>query len=586
MKKSVLLFSIFLLTYSLIAQERSVAEEEVDYTKGVFFVNEDWYGHQNSTVNFLREDGTWDYRIFKKANPGKELGCTTQYGTIYGDKFYLVSKQQQDPGAKIKGSRLAVCDPKTMKCLKEFEFIATDEKGKSIADGRSFLGVDERKGYIGTSNGIWVYDIEKMEIGGQIEGTGNPNGSGYGQLYYAQIGTMVRTQDYVFAVHQQDGLKIIDPVSDTLIKTIPAPTYLDSVGNVKSRGFGSVVQSKDGNLWISMAANVLGNGATLSYMLKMNPYTFEVDTIHFPTDQGVEDIPNSWYAWTADGFCASTRENKIYWNGNNGNSWFKGRRIFCYDIDNGTFSKVFDFEQMEGKWIIYGTGFRLHPVTDEIYCSIFHQFQDPTYETVRISNKGELLQEYPMIINYWFPAMPVFPDIAAPVVEDIPEILVGNTTRTFYPLENVVSDADNMEISIVKTVISNTASDIFDAVIENGILKIIPAGNTIGSGEITVRFNSNGKLADKNVKVTILNGTSIENEKPDEFRNIYAENGSIVIKGCDGYEFVVYNLNGQIIRTITVSDNNYVEYINLPRGVYILRGQKGNEVFNTKVLIR
>ena len=28
----------------------------VDYTEGVFVVNEDWYGHQNSTVNYLRPD--------------------------------------------------------------------------------------------------------------------------------------------------------------------------------------------------------------------------------------------------------------------------------------------------------------------------------------------------------------------------------------------------------------------------------------------------------------------------------------------------------------------------------------------------
>ena len=27
-----------------------------DYSDGVFIVNEDWYGHQNSTVNFLRPD--------------------------------------------------------------------------------------------------------------------------------------------------------------------------------------------------------------------------------------------------------------------------------------------------------------------------------------------------------------------------------------------------------------------------------------------------------------------------------------------------------------------------------------------------
>ena len=32
---------------------------QVDYTKGTFIVNEDWYGHQNSTVNFLTDNGEW-----------------------------------------------------------------------------------------------------------------------------------------------------------------------------------------------------------------------------------------------------------------------------------------------------------------------------------------------------------------------------------------------------------------------------------------------------------------------------------------------------------------------------------------------
>ena len=239
------------------------AAEMSDYTQGTFIVNEDWYGHQNSTVNFLTSGGDWIYRVFQKENDGHELGCTTQFGTIYGGKFYLVSKQQKDPGAKITGSRFAICDAKTMKVIKEFQFIASKSiKGStgqdstvSIADGRSYLPVDEHKGYIGTSNGIWVYNSDNMTVGKQIEGTGNPNASGYGQLYYAQIGTMIRANDLVFAIHQQNGLLIIDPATDRIVRTIAAPVERDTVnGKAKDvqRGFGSIVRAKDGNLWISM----------------------------------------------------------------------------------------------------------------------------------------------------------------------------------------------------------------------------------------------------------------------------------------------------------------------------------------------
>jgi len=220
---------------------RSASDGDVDYSDGVFIVNEDWYGHQNSTVNFLTNQGEWIYRAFQKENPGRELGCTTQFGTIYGNRFYFVSKQERDPGAKITGSRFAVCDASTMEVIKEFPYIATttktDKNGKetliSIADGRSYLPVDEHKGYIGTSNGIYVFDNDNLTIGGQIKGTGNPNDEGYGQLYYAQIGTMVRANDYIFAIHQQYGLLVIDPKTDTLVRTIKAPLEKDESGKAE-----------------------------------------------------------------------------------------------------------------------------------------------------------------------------------------------------------------------------------------------------------------------------------------------------------------------------------------------------------------
>ena len=119
------------------------SNESVDYTKGTFIVNEDWYGHQNSSVNFLSDDGTWTYNAFQRENPGHELGCTSQFGTIYGDLLYIVSKQSKDGAASVEGSRLAVIDAKTMQVKKEFQTI-----NSAGADGRSFLGVDLTKGYM------------------------------------------------------------------------------------------------------------------------------------------------------------------------------------------------------------------------------------------------------------------------------------------------------------------------------------------------------------------------------------------------------------------------------------------------------
>ncbi len=103
--------------------------------KGFYIVNEGWYGHDKGSVNYFEKNGTSytpRYRAFKAANPDTELGNTTCYGAIWGDHFYLISKQ---------GNRLVIADAQNLKSKK----IITDLGG----DGRSFVGIDEKKAYIG-----------------------------------------------------------------------------------------------------------------------------------------------------------------------------------------------------------------------------------------------------------------------------------------------------------------------------------------------------------------------------------------------------------------------------------------------------
>ena len=69
----------------------------------------------------------------------------------------------------------------------------------------------------------------------------------------------------------------------------------------------------------------------------------------------------------------------------------------------------------------------------------------------RINNKGEVVQEYSMIVNYWFPAIPVFPDNAVPVVSSsFPSSISLTEDKPVYKLAlgNMVSDADNMDAAI------------------------------------------------------------------------------------------------------------------------------------------
>ena len=461
----------------------------VDYTQGVFFVNEDWYGHQNSTVNFLTNDGEWIYRVVQKENPGVELGCTNQYGAIYGDRFYLIAKQAKDPGASITGGRLTVCDAKTMKVLKQFANISVDGNGNSNADGRGFLGVDEHKGYVGTSNGIYVLDLDALELRGVVTGSEN------NQLYDGEVGNMVRVGDRVFAVHRDKGLLVIDPATDQVEQVIEG---------IDGWGFGSVVLSKDGNLWLSLASTS-GSGAADTRIMKVSPYTLQTEVIDLP--EGIYGPANSWYAWTPDCFCASQQQNVLYWNGGN-SSWFSGYTVYKYDIDKNEFSTYIDYTGDPDGWQIYGCSFRVSPEGDEAYVSLFKGFGDPTYVVRKYDADGCQLAEYPMIQNYWFPSLPVFPDNAEPVVTNPDAVNMTLDAPVKVSLENIATDADNMDAAIVKTVKSVSDESVLKAEILNGDLVVTPLSE--GNATVTLGINSNGKLAEASVDIIVTVGTGIE----------------------------------------------------------------------------
>lgn len=486
----------------------SAPSATADYTRGTFFVNEDWYGHQNSTINFLSDEGEWVYRVVQKENPGIELGASSPHGQIYGGRFYVMSKQEKDPGASITGARLTVLDAKTMKVVKQFQTL-----GEHGGDGRFFLGVDEHKAYVGTSNGIRILDLDRLEFTGDVTGIASADGSAYDQLYSGQIGCMVRVNDRVFAVHQADGLLVINPSTDQVEQTI---------AGIDGWGYGSVVLSKDGNLWLSLAAKS-GTGKADNRLLKLNPATLETEIITLP--EGIYGPANSWYAWTPDCFSASRQQNVLYWNGGKA-SWFSGYTIFKYDIDKNEFSTYLDYTNAADGFYIYGCSFRIDPVSDEAYVSLYKGYGDPTYVVRKYDAEGNPTGEFPMIQNYWFPSTPVFPDNAAPVVNTPDEVTLSSTEAVKVSLKELATDADNFDAAIVKSVKAVSDEFVLRAEIQHGDLLITPLSN--GSSTITIGINSNGRLEEVQLAVTIAVPTGID--------NVPAEPGAPAIR---------YNMAGQ-----------------------------------------
>lgn len=72
------------------------APSAVVSTQGFYVANEDWFGHDNGSVNYFKNDGSIIYRAYRAANNGEKLGVTTQFATIYGNNAYIISKQKTD----------------------------------------------------------------------------------------------------------------------------------------------------------------------------------------------------------------------------------------------------------------------------------------------------------------------------------------------------------------------------------------------------------------------------------------------------------------------------------------------------------
>lgn len=436
----------------------------VDYTKGVFMVNEDWYGNNNSTTNYLTRDGKFVY------NNTTEIGATACFGAAWGNRYYIIAKQAKDGGSKVEGGRITICDANSMRIIKQIENIG--EKGK---DGRSFCGVDEHKAYVSTSRGIYTLNLDELTVGAAVK---NADG---GDAELEECGNMVRLGDYVYATEYGNSLRIIDCNTDRIAATITAKVY-------------SITMSKDGQLWVS----------TNKGISRVNTESRQLEDITLPS--GISAPANSSFAWASDGLCASLQNNVIYWTSASG---WNPTTIFKYDIDNNEFAKVVDLTNDANKWVMYSTSnLRVDPVADNLYVSLFKSWGSKDYAVRIYDNKGTQLNEYELTQkNYWFPGMFVFPDVEDPIAGKIEAVNVEENKDVVVDLAKVCSDADNFQAAIVKTVKSVADNNVATATVKNG--KLVVTGVKAGNTTVTLNFCSNGISTTATVNVTVTQATGI-----------------------------------------------------------------------------
>lgn len=555
MRKTLLILAFFgLLSTSPV--------EGSNYNDGVFVLNEDWFGHNNSTINFwhVYGDNTIDYRVFQTANFGYSLGCTSQFGTVYGDKLFVVSKQAQDDGqaSAVQGVRVIVADASTMQCIARIEKIAVNEQGKSIADGRAFVGVDENTGYIGTTNGIYVFDFKTMQILKRIEGTENPlitgnesNASGLGPLYRNQIGIMIRTQDYVFAIQQDKGVLVINPQNHTVIDTI-------------NGCFSTMVLAHDGNIYVGKNSNMEDNGKYQEYpygdigangekwkgnqLLRINPTTLQTKTINLNS----AGINQSWYAWTGGSLVSSTKSNELYFiyiNPASTAEWFTAHNIYKYDIDKNSVSQMFDTQSMLSRYVYTGSGLSISPWDNTLFVNMYLNVIDQNYWFCRYNESFDLLNEKRPSLNYWFPAMIVYPDNYSPVISTLSDMDLSGQDSVNVDLSNIVSDADNIQTGIIKSIKEISDTSMIAARIKGNTLTLKPIQEKTGRVKVTLQANSNGKLAQTDFYVNTSGLSGMKKQIMNAIR-IVSKKGELTIEEIPNKSTVqIFNAIGVLLKS-------------------------------------
>lgn len=519
----------------------------VDYTQGLFLVNEDWYGWDNGTVNFLTSDGRWVYRAFRRENPGETLGVTTQYGTIYGGCFFFVSKQANSTAGTSTGGRLVVADALTLKKVAAF-----DEIG---GDGRSFVGVDEHTAYIGTSSGITRLDLESMSLGETIAGIG-----GEGGLYAGQIGAMVRAGGYVFAAKQAVGVLVIDATTHTLYTTIDLPTI------------STLTLGRDGGVWAADATS----------LVRIDVATLETRSRLLPDDCRVS---STWGAWNAGSLCAAYRNNFLYFANE------KGNQIARYHIPTDELDADFFTLPDQNKAYVQqfqGAGLRVDPRNDHLIVTatqsgyLSHYMNNWVHVVDGLS--GELLGTVELEPYYWFPALPVFPDNEAPVIALPDRLSIGREPVKISLLE-AVTDADNLSAAIVSTVEVEDTS-IATARISGYDLTV--SGVKPGDTWLTLTINSNGKKATRTVDVQVTEASGIDEAMctaVEAWPNPVHDRLTIV--AVDGSVFGLVDLRGiPVCRGVVSGGKAAVDLSSIAPGIYVLTVQNGGSVKNMRIVKR
>lgn len=481
------------------ADEPGPGPDDYTFTNGVIFINEDRYGPNQGSINFYNYDyDEMEYNVYAMVNPDAKLGVTTQFGQLFGDKLFVVSKQANanEASGSTMGSRLAVLDATTLK--QQGSILRFGQSADSVYDGRAYCAVNGTKGYVSTNAGIFVIDVPTMSVVGSIAGTMSSARGDQNSLYKDQCGDMVRFGQYVFAVQQGKGLHVIDPVADAVVTTLSFPNIV------------TVFVTAGGNLYVANNSREIydySGGPYEANFTRIDPVTLTPAEVH--TLDGLHGAMSSWGAWRARMVCVDPHAERVYYNYDEYQNY-----ISCYDFTTRTFTDALISlpEGVEINWDgskelqgLYASAISFDPHTGDMVVQTIEaapmSYQNFNHNWVLFYNPTtlELKRQVRLQDAYWFPAMAVYPDVCAPTVA-IADRQLRQGQVDVIDLLHAVSDEDNMAALAVTTAVSDNES-VARAWVSGTDLMIEAVAQ--GRTTINVTTDSNGKLATTSFVVTV-----------------------------------------------------------------------------------
>ena len=327
------------------------------YLGGLYIINE---GTATGTLNYYDpESETFAPQVYSSLNEGKTLGITSQYGTFWNGRIYIVSKDTRP---------LIGIDAMTLKECAALE---------GINNARSFCGINETTGILSTASGAYRVTLDPMVLGSLLPGTEE-----------TECRDLLFVNGTLFVISKEKGLLIYDTNNDFELKKTVADVQI------------GLAQTPDGNVWTVKNDNIL---------LKVNPETLETEETTLPN--GIT-IPNNWGVWRSSPFCAAHKENALYFFNYSNGEWGDVNSIYKYKVgDIGSLNAAFATSSQSDD-NFYGT-FRIDPETDDLYVTSIQSGWGENSKNNRLlvfdGETGAENNRYTYDTqNYWFPSFILF----------------------------------------------------------------------------------------------------------------------------------------------------------------------------------